>query len=399
MSTRNLTIAFLLISVAGASPRLPQSKGAQQQTAGDLGKTINAAAQASPNGGRIAVPDGGGTATTVISLQSGQILQFGTGTYILAGVDLPDSPDKNVVSATVECAGIDKTILKLADGANRSVIMNAHFGSMTGKNNYFGAFRAAIRDCTIDGNKSHNARGSGIRLYGRGLQIENVHAQNAAEDGVYTEWNGDSTFASPDDDLEANISNLKTMFNGGNGMTSKGPHDLWVRGFISYQNKLWGWDIQTPLHATQVNTFLNKAGGCWTHGAGSISGADVICMSASGIGLLVDNSGGPAVISAGMFAGAVALELRQAHNQIQGVVSASTVAGVRLAGGAGMLNLVMYDNSGVWFDCQSVLPGNVITVSSLSPKGALFAPNCGPNGVKLGTISFGAGGRKDAPTH
>ena len=238
---------------------------------------------------------------------------------------------------------------------------------------------------------------SGIRLYGRGLQIENVHVQYAAEDGYYTEWNGDSKFATHNDDLEANISNLKTMFNGGNGMTNKGPHDLEVRGFISYQNKLWGWDIQTPLHATQVNTFLNKAGGCWTHGTGSISGADLICMTATGTGLLVDNSGGPADIAAGMFAGPVALELRQAHNQIQGVVSASTVAGVRLAGGGGMLQLVMYNNSGLWFDCPKIMAGNVITVSSISTTGTLFVHNCGPDGANMGTLGFGAGIRKQAP--
>ncbi|HET9790347.1 MAG TPA: hypothetical protein VFR08_03520 [Candidatus Angelobacter sp.] len=378
-------------AVIAQQPNMTNAPGA------DLGKFANTAAMATSKPTTITIADGGGTAATVISLHSGQVLRFGAGTYVIAGIDLPDSTNTNQISATVECAGIDKTVLKLADGANRSVITDTHFGSLTGKSNYFGAFRAAVKDCTIDGNKSHNQRGSGIRLYGRGLQIENVHVQDAAEDGVYTEWNGDSTFANPEDDLEANITNLKTMFNGGNGMTSKGPHDLWVRGFISYQNRFWGWDIQTPLHASQVNAFLNKSGGCWTHGVGSISGADVICMTASGIGLLVDNSGGPAVLASGMFAGPVALELRQAHNQIQGVVSASTVAGVRLAGGGGMLSLVMYDNTGVWFDCQSVLPGNVISVSSLSPKGALFAPNCGTNGSRLGKMTLAVGGRKDAP--
>jgi hypothetical protein len=386
-----LEIALILLAVA--RPLKPLSS----ETPVDLGKTINALAQSGANGGEIVVPSGGGAVSTVISLQSGQVLHFGTGTYAVAGIDLPDSVDQNVVSASVECAGIDKTILKLADNSNRSVISNAHFKSLTSKNNYFGAFRAAVRNCTIDGNKSHNVSGSGIRLYGRGLQIENVHVQYAAEDGVYTEWNGDSKFATPNDDLEASISNLKAMFNGGNGMTSKGPHDLEVRGFISYQNNAWGWDIQTPLHATQVNTFLNKAGGCWTHGVGSISGADVICMTATGTGLLVDNSGGPAVIAAGMFAGPVALELRQAHNQIQGVVSASTVAGVRLAGGGGMLQLVMYNNSGMWFDCPKIMPGSVITVSSISATGTPFAPNCGPDGGNLGTLFLGAGIRKVAP--
>ena len=113
------------------------------------------------NGGEIVVPSGGGTATTVISLRSGRVLHFGPGTYVVAGIDLPDSVDQNVVSASVECAGIDKTILRLADNSNRSVISNVHFKSLTSKDNYFGAFRAAVRNCTIDGNKSHNASGVG----------------------------------------------------------------------------------------------------------------------------------------------------------------------------------------------------------------------------------------------
>src|SRR5215472_15967851 len=284
---------------------LSRTLAAGQAIPADLGKTINALATKAGTAAEVSVPPGGGVISSVISLQSGHVLRFGPGTYVVAGIDLPDSSTSHALSAGVECAGIDKTILKLSDGANRSVITNKSFASLTGTKNYFGAFRASIRNCTIDGNRSHNTKGAGIRLYGRGLQIENVHVQNASEEGVYTEWNGESRFAKPEDDLEASVSNLKTMFNGGNGMTSKGPHDLVVRGFTSYQNGKWGWDIQTPLHAMQINSYLNKGGGCWTHVLGTIVGADVMCNTASGIGLLVDDSGGPAVLSAAVLTGPV----------------------------------------------------------------------------------------------
>jgi hypothetical protein len=359
----------------------------------DLGAWINAAFVAGAK--TVTMNDGPVAATTVIAPTSGGVLRFGTGAYTVPGINLPDSTSANVVSATVECSGIDKTTVTLASGSNRDLITNTNFGTLTGTSNYYGAFRPIIRNCTLDGNKANQSTGWIVRLYGRAPVMENLVLQNGKSGGRYTEWDiaGDSTFSGPLDDLEGQFTNVKESFNSGSGVVFKGPHDSKEVSGVSYQNTGWGWDVQSPLHLNGSNAFLNTLGGCWTHSYGSLSGSENACTTGTGTGLLVDNSGGAALFSSSTFAGQIGIELRQPNNIIHGTV-ANSATGVKFNGGGGSLQLVMFSNT-TFFDCTSESGNIILDLYSTDTTGTLKGSGCwtGAEYLRIGGAGSVAGHR------
>ena len=91
---------------------------------------------------------------------------------------------------TIQGAGVGATTIKLPDGANADLIQQSGYA----QNKTFANLYFALRDLTIDGNKTKNERGNLVVLRGyRGL-VERVRFARAAGHGVlYSEPSADGT--------------------------------------------------------------------------------------------------------------------------------------------------------------------------------------------------------------
>jgi hypothetical protein len=343
--------------------------------------------------GEVRADDGVYLVKSVITLAKGQKIYFGVGTHTLGGIRFTDSLTDQTGTGKIECAGPGQSMLILTNGANRDLISQTNFGALTGQNSQYGLFRGEIRGCTIDGNKTNQTAPSyGIRLYGHGLEITDVYVQNAYSDGIYTEWGLDSTFATPNDDLEGIFTSVRSAFNQGNGWTFRGPHDSDFTDVILYQNSGWGMQVQLSStyngngHFSNVNTFLNTSGGIYSNS--SFDGSQIDATSVSGWGMLIDTGAGSHNLSAAEFSGPTGLEVRAPSQIISGNVVNTTTAGLRLNGGSGNFNLQMFNNTGFQIDfANEVGPSTIVANSANAAPGNMF--NGTPNQADFVFADFG----------
>lgn len=198
----------------------------------------------------------------------GGIVLLKSGTYIIRK---PVILNPNI---TLQGAGADKTILKLADGVRDCVI-----GACGSIIPYRPVFNITIRDLTIDGNAGHNsdpAKGSGIRLEGvYNYKIENVHVKNTAGfAGIYT-----NTFdyynATPQNKrsfiLNCTVENSKHGSDGlyGHGIyvTSAGNDNVVIKGNIARDNDgtgIFAEDMLSNILIENNKAYNNKGNsGIW----------------------------------------------------------------------------------------------------------------------------------------
>jgi hypothetical protein len=347
--------------------------------------------------GAVEVRADGGTyvINSVITLAKGQRLDFGVGTHTVGGIRFSDSTTDQTGTGKLDCAGSGQTTLLLKNGANRDVVSQTNFAALTGQNSKFGLFRAEIHGFTIDGNKSNQTLASyGIRLYGHGLELNDVMVRNAYSDGIYTEWGVDSTFATPFDDLEGYFYGVRSAFNNGNGWTFRGPHDSDFVNVVLYQNGGWGLQVQTSAtyngngHLANINSFLNTLGGIYSNS--SLDGSQVSATTGSGWGMLIDAGAGGHNLSVTEFAGPVGLEVRAPSQIISGNVVNTTTAGLRLNGGSGNFTLQMFNNAGYQVDFANEVGPSILFVNSANPvPGTLF--NGSPSQLDFVFMDFGGG--------
>ncbi len=289
--------------------------------------------------------DSTGAILLAMSLSTTGTVILGVGTYLVGQLSVP-------VGCSIRGAGLSSTVLKLKTGTNPvgGLLETPNFSSLTGTTSLGGWFNNQISDLTIDGNKAGNASGYGIRIYGKSFRLKNIRVQNCAEVGIYTEYAGGDDFTTPTKNLEATLSNVSVLLCGGDGIVTKGPHDMIVNNIVVYSCTGWGWNNQTPVNGHHVNTFLCTSGGLWAHSGGTFAGSNWIGSTAAGWGALLETGGNN--ITAGSFGGPIALEIRANNNRISGVVANSTTAGVKLNGASAQarLDLVMFNNTGFHFD-------------------------------------------------
>ena len=315
---------------------------------------------------------------SVITLVKGQKIFFGVGTHTVGGIRLSDSLTDQTGMGKIECAGSGVTILMLKNGANQDVISQTNFAALAGKNSKYGLFRAEIRGCTIDGNRSNQTGTSyGIRLYGHGLEMTDVSVRNAYSDGIYTEWGLDSSFSTPFDDLEGYFTGIRSAFNNGNGWTFRGPHDSDFVEVVLYQNGGWGMQVQTSStyngngHFSNINAFLNTLGGVYSNS--SLDGNQIAATTVTGWGMLIDSGAGSHNLAAAEFAGPTGLEVRAPSQIISGNLVNTTTAGLRLNGGSGNFTLQMFNNTGYQVDFANEVGPSVISINSANAApGAMF---------------------------
>ncbi len=127
-----------------------------------------------------------------------------------------------------EGPGISVLVLKPGEATN--FLEGANFATLTGTNSNGGPTQFQIHDLTVYGNKASCPSAlRGIAVYGTEFQISNVFVQNCVTDGMYFEFNGDSSSLLQFQILdECFIRFCKIQSCGGNGLWINGVHDSTV---------------------------------------------------------------------------------------------------------------------------------------------------------------------------
>lgn len=296
---------------------------------GSAKRTITAADQAlSASGGDIYARPGDYCSESPVALTNGHTLHLGSGVYDME-ISGGDSTTTDVTWA-INGAGPDKTTIEACAGANRDVITDANFPTLAGGTNFYGSFRVVISGLTVDGNKTNQTGASyGIRLYGRATRIRDVVVENCYSDGIWLEWGGTENDTGAGTDVEGQLFEIESIYNGGNGMTVKGaPGGLEsLVNFVADENGGWGLVDESNVIASHVNTYKNASGGCDVKSSSSLQGSDVECTTSTGYGMLVESGAGMQTISSGYWGGGIPLELDGGAN--------STYEGAVVNAGAG----------------------------------------------------------------
>lgn len=180
----------------------------------------------------------------------------------------------------IEGRGVAGTVLRCADGANADFVVSENFGDLTGSGLDVGADARVpswfgLRNIRIDGNRAANIRGRGVTLYGANPIVDDVLIENAADDGLYTEYatriTGQAHFLTQE---EGYVRNLVSRRNGGVGWRNRGPHNLLIDNPICCFNDDWGYVSEAddekyngaPTYASVIHCYANDAK--WTAASG-----------------------------------------------------------------------------------------------------------------------------------
>jgi hypothetical protein len=146
-------------------------------------------------------------------------------------------------NVTLQGVGRNASIIKAWDASNIDLITSYQFATLTGGNTSGGVFMAAVRDLTLDGNKTNNpTSGYGLRFYGAMFEMSNVVVRECRNDGIYTEWSNSATVT---DGCESYLRNVVTHHNGGWGINWGGSHDSMWTTCISFQNTAGGYRVRS----------------------------------------------------------------------------------------------------------------------------------------------------------
>lgn len=171
-------------------------------------------------------------------------------------------------------AGTGGTTLISASGSNADVIQGRHFLSLVNTAWRYPETRGdnfvKITDMVIDGDKANNSAGYGIRIWGDAMYWDNVTVQNAAQDGIFTQYSdsaGPALFpVNPSQgDPTSYFRGIKMLNNGGNGWTYNGPHDSNI--FSPNCSGDGGWCIQTSQNVLQGTVTTSGTTMTWSSGS------------------------------------------------------------------------------------------------------------------------------------
>jgi hypothetical protein len=276
---------------------------------------------------------------TVVNPTNLSLLAFGPGIYQMniAGVD---SSTTNVTWGVVG-AGRSQTTIQSCAGANKDVITSQNFASFTGGSNFYGVYQPNISLLTIDGNKSTETQGFGVRLYGRSIIPNQVLIQNSFQDGLWAEWGGAESDTGPGTSVNGAANNVESDYNGGNGFTFKGTTgglnalDL----LIAHNNGGLGMDNFSNIAVNQINAYENIGTACAIESSASILLINDQCTGATGqIGTWIKSGAGTSTIEGGVAAGGIPLEIDSADGGVINVAVANPGSGqacIKLNGAGG----------------------------------------------------------------
>lgn len=186
---------------------------------------------------------------------------FPPGIYIVGTtLSIPTSNPVSIIGA-----GKFKTIIKLADNADVTVMETKDFDVLYAAVSVNGMTRVVLRDFTIDGNSANNALGHGLRLYGWAYKVENIDIVKCSEHGLWTAWGVDRVGTPDDTAMESKFDHIRSLTNGGKGWLHEGPHDSIMIGYVGAGCSDWGMYVDgngDGSHMINMNVW-NNAGGIY----------------------------------------------------------------------------------------------------------------------------------------
>lgn len=253
---------------------------------------------------------------------------------------------------TLHGVGPRATTLISVPGANRAVIEGRGFADLTdtlkATPENRGANYVGIANLCVDGDRVTNTRGCGIRIWGRAQIFQDLIVQNCAEDGIFLEF---TTHDAGEivDDLEGFFTNIKTIMNGGNGWTHRGPHDSILAQFVTFSNDGWGFKSEHRT-GSYFGGISGSGWNSWLNGLGSFHfGAtpgyltDAAATGERGIGIeLLEDSGSVRMTGILISGHEVGIYLRGSNHIFNGVVLGSVA---RTDGATGMG--IVIENAGL----------------------------------------------------
>lgn len=195
---------------------------------------------------RVAAPSGDTTGATDVAVLNAAITTVnaaGGGTVSLQpGTYWINTPVVLRSTVTVRGAGVEATVIKLANAANCDVLAGLNFATLTltGASTWAssGIWDFAVADLTVDGNRANQSGASwGVRVYGYNWLLTNLDVRNCFTDGLWTEWGPLSSDApATSDGSECTANNIKAHHCGRHGWVFLGPSDSRLANVMAFKN-------------------------------------------------------------------------------------------------------------------------------------------------------------------
>lgn len=190
---------------------------------------------------------------------------------------------------------LDGTI-SLANNINSDLVQSANFSTLTEKNSTGGIhdveFTGGVYWGNYENSGSSSTFGYGFELYGERYTLDNLEVRNCTSGGIYSEWANSSGVYPSVDAMESMWTNVRTCFNGGNGITMRGPHDSVFTNCITYCNNGRGISIEgSPnytgggLQLVNFHSYGNVGDGIWSDEY--FLGSSVQSESNDGVGVCI----------------------------------------------------------------------------------------------------------------
>jgi hypothetical protein len=285
--------------------------------------------------------------------------------------------DSNVY---IKGAGAKVTVIKSVSGSNKDVVQGRNFLTLTGTAKQTpenrGVRFCGISDITIDGNRTNNTSGYGIREWGCSWYWKNVVIQNCVNDGVWTEFTDiefPSGSTSYEQALECTYVNIKCINNGNNGWTYNGPHDGNLINFVAFNNG--GYALKQGL---QTSSLTGSNWNSWLNGNSFYIGTNLTVdkliasgnVGNSGIGIeFASTGGGSKLTDVTVDGNTTGIILRGSNVKIDGSFGQNTNDAVVLDGCYGCLINIVGNGNGNVFKINSEASANFVTALMDIPVG------------------------------
>lgn len=359
-------------------------------------------------GGRIVAPAPTGVAATdTAALQAlyAKAVAWGTKEILLKeGVYALNAPLPIKTGLDWVGQGHAATTLRLANGANCDAFLGDNFATLTGtaptdpELTSSGPHGWSIRALTLIGNKVNQTGTSwGIRVFGHGWMLRDVHIRDFKSGGLYSEYGHTGPVSAVTHGVEAQLQNVDIHHNDGWGWRHKGPNDsvatqvfVWENGYDAVSGGIWiergngtnldqchtygniGWALvadaqvylsDNQLEAGRTNGNPIECGGVWLRYSDCVLvGGAIYDITAGGnggqglrLGRASDETYATRAFVQTMFNGFTGVDGAHAAIDVQRAASCSVVARAHMLTGGAVVNGAI--SPGNMFDVAASWPG------------------------------------------
>ncbi|APY13157.1 hypothetical protein GJU93_05880 [Brucella sp. 10RB9212] len=175
--------------------------------------------------------DGSTGISAMLNIAIATVAAIGGGRINLpTGIMIADAPIVMRSQVTLIGQGIDATIIKAKNALNAPIITTLNTNTLWDGMSEDGEQFWGLEMLTLDGNKTNQASGDGIKTYSRAFLWRWVKITHCKERGVNTQWGDGASWDDPDarvDDpfMEASVENLFVSYCDKEGVYYDGPHD------------------------------------------------------------------------------------------------------------------------------------------------------------------------------